>query len=131
MLLFQFARRPVIHVVPDIFFIRKNLMHGHPVPLPSEVCHHALCVQNCGDFRFGFSFGDERMINPAHDFDLLFRPGHQHHAVGLDAFLLTHFQQRFPRAALINQHPPQTEPGRSALFEPKLNQPARTLENFR
>ena len=51
MLLFQFARGPVIDVVADVFFVGENLMHRRPVPCPPKVRDDALCVQNLRRFR--------------------------------------------------------------------------------
>ena len=127
-LLFQFARRPVIDVVADVFFVGEDLMHRAPVPFPPEVGFHALRVEAGGNLGFDFPATDEHLEDPLDDFDLVFRPAHQHDAVSLDAFVFPHLEQCFALAALVNQHPPQAESGRPALLVAELNQPARALE---
>ena len=92
MLLFQFARRPGIDIVPDVFFAGQHLMHCPPVPSSPVVRQNALRVQTSGNLGLQFPVGDELMVNPPHDGNLLVRSGDQHHAVGLDALLFTHFQ---------------------------------------
>ena len=85
-------------------------------------------IQQLGNFGFVFAVVNECLVNPPDDFDLLVRPAHQHHAVGLDAFLLAHFQLAFSLAALVNQHPAQTEPSRAALLEIQVASAGTRLE---
>ena len=58
------------------------------------------------------------------------RTRHQDHPVGLQALVLTRFQDGLDRAGLIDEHPTQPKSGRATLPEAQLDQAALAYKHF-
>ncbi len=101
----EFEGSAVVDVVADVFFVGQHLVHGAVRPRPPEIGERAASVERPSDFRLVFLLVDELLVDPAHGLDFLARSGHQDHAVGLDALLLSEVEHPFVLAVLVDQHP--------------------------
>ena len=99
----EFEGSAVVDVVADVFFVGQHLVHGavRPRTRPKSVSVPRL-VEQPGDLRLVFLLVDELLVDPAHGLDFLARSGHQDHAVGLDALLLSEVEHPFVLTVLID-----------------------------
>src|SRR5688572_16185224 len=121
----------MINIVSNVFLIGEYLMDSASIPCAAKISEHTLSIQRFSNFGFAFSIIDECLINPSHHFDLLIWTGNENHAIRLEALVLAHFQHSFVLTVLVNQHASQAEPRRATLFVTQLNQPTRSLKDFR
>ena len=82
----------MVNIVANILLVREHLMDGASGPRTSKVCEHPPDIKRMGNFRFAFSLANERLIDPLHNFYLLFRSRNQDHSVSLQTLLLPHFE---------------------------------------
>ncbi len=84
----------------------------------------------CSNLVFGSFLMDEEAVDPPHHGDLLRWTRHEHHTVGLNAFLLTRLKLSLWFSNLINEQPPQSVAGGSSLSEPQFHKFALPLKYF-
>src|SRR5579862_1088173 len=105
-------------------------MNCSPGPSSTEVGQDALPVQQHRDFGLSFSVLDEYLVHPTNDSDFLIRAGNQDHPVGLNALVLTHFQDGLLLTCLINEHPSQAKACGTALLVAAPYQIAGSVEHL-
>ena len=119
----QLARDAVPDVVADILLVDEDLVDGAARPGPPQIRADALGVQQRGDLVLAAPLLDEAAIDPADRIHLLGRPRHEDHAVRLKALVLAAGQRCLAVSGTIQEMAAQSEPRRTALAEPKLDQP--------
>ena len=86
-------------------------MHSAAGPRPAEVRDNFAAVEVVRDFAFGFTLVEKGRVDFTDDGLLFFGTGHEHHPVGLEAFVFAEFQCALGLAGLIDEHPAQSVAG--------------------
>jgi len=97
-------------------------MNSAACPRPAKVGKDASLIETRGDLPLDFAILDEGPVDPAHRVDLLGGPRDKDHAIGLDALVFAARKFSFDIRTLVNKATAQSEPWRSALPEPQLDQ---------
>ena len=119
----------MVMIVTNIFFVRQNLMRGGAGPRSLKIRKNPPLIQRVRNFRLAFALRYKCVVHPTHGFDLIIWAWQEDHTIGLDAFVLSHFEQSLVFTRLVNEHPPQPKACRAALFEAKLNEAADRITN--
>jgi hypothetical protein len=86
--LLQLERHPVVDVVADVLLVGQHLVHGGACPVAAEVGLHPHAVEAASDLGLDQAVVDEPAVDVVDDADLVVGPGHQDHAIGLQALVL-------------------------------------------
>ena len=84
----HFARRAVVNVIANVFFIGENLADGPSRPGPAEIREDALGIQHLSNLRLLLSFFGKLAVHPADRLHFFARPCNENDSVRLDAFVL-------------------------------------------
>src|SRR3546814_17099924 len=109
-LLLECERDPVPDVVAGVLPVYHHLMHRAARPWSAKIGDNTAVVQEDRDFPLRSTL-DKGAIHPPDRLRLLGRPGHTHHAIGLDALVLASCELGLGCPGLINQATAQTIPG--------------------
>src|SRR5690606_9266859 len=126
----QLEGSAIVDVVADVLFVAQHLAHRGPRPVAAQIRPDTLRVQAFSDDGLQGALVHEPAIDAIDGGHLLVRAGHQDHAIGLQALVLTAREFTLRGARLIDQNAPQSVACWPTLPEAQFDEAALAREHL-
>jgi len=127
---FELEGTTVIDVRAYVFGVGQHLMNGRSGPGAFVLPKETSAVESFRYLSLCFSVINKELIDVLDHRDLRVRAGDKDDPISLQAFPFPTSQKTLGNLITVNQLAPQPVTGRSALPEPKLDEPALSGEDF-